>query len=121
MERKTPDMRFIFAVNLLPITPTALPSYADDTEVFRVQASCCFGSQNSNCAGCQFSIGRGIFFILVDFLLGKRPMPMAFPCFFVVAFYFSCHTMAVCEKNQKLPSLPAFYPASGLIIKKFLL
>lgn len=66
--RKTPDMRFIFAVNLLPITPAALPSYADDTQLFRVQAS-----QTSNCAGCQFSIGRGMFFILLDFLLGKSP------------------------------------------------
>lgn len=65
--RKTPDIWFIFAVNLLPITLTALPSYADDTGLFRVQASCCFGSQTSNCAGCKFSIGRGIFFILLDF------------------------------------------------------
>lgn len=78
--------------------------------------------QTSNCAGCQFSIGRGIFFILVDFLLGKLPRPMTFPCFSVVAFYFSYHTKAVWE-NPEAAISPSILSSLWItaIIKKFLL
>lgn len=51
----------------------------------------------------------GNVFIFVGLFIGKASPAIRISFFLLFLFSFSCHTKAVYEKTQELPSFPAFF------------